>query len=218
MERFKFHTIHVEIWEFLHVSEIFSSHSQHPKYTNPPNRFKMTGMTITDCNSGSLHAKRQLQIVQANLLFQRAPGASLFQLQEATLDWCSFRTFIKVCRHFRWKNCKHMAHTGTFGFFTASLWNCETTYLQWHDALSIYRYLISQATWTICHPSPFFSVGATSGGLAVCGTLSVAGRGITSLSAETHEMKIMKYQTSGSGVMMSAPCDNMRQLVGSTCF
>lgn len=63
-----------------------------------------------------------------------------------------------------------------------------------------------------------FSVGATSGGLAVCGTLRFAGRGITSLSADTHEMKIMKYQTSGSGVMMSAPCDNMRQLLGSTCF
>ena len=170
----------------------------------------MTGMTITDCNSGSLHAKRQLQIVQANLLFQRAPGASLFQLQEATLDGCSFRTFIKVCRHFRWKNCRHMAHTGTFGFFTESMWNCETTYLQWHDALSLYRYLISQAAWTICHPSPaFFSVGATSGGLAVCGTLRVAGRGITSLSADTHMKWNIKHPDLESWCRhLATICDN----------
>ena len=213
MERFKFHTIHVEIWEFLHVSEIFSSHSQHPKYTNPPNRFKMTGMTITDCNSGSLHAKRQLQIVQANLLFQRAPGASLFQLQEATLDWCSFRTFIKVCRHFRWKNCKHMALV--LVPLGSSRKVCETVKLpicsdmMLYHALSIYRYLISQAPWTVCHPSPFFLVGATSGGLAVCGTLRVAGRGITSLSADTHMKWNIKHPDLESWCRhLATICDN----------
>lgn len=107
------------------------------------------------------------------------------------------------------KTGKHMAHTGTFGFFTESLWNCETTYLQWHDALSIYRYLISQAAWTVCHPSPFFSVGATSGGLAVCGTLSVAGRGITSLSADTHMKWNIKHPDLESWCRhLATICDN----------